>query len=772
MLKQKNDMENISILLLDDRPGEARQLMRTLERDIPNGMRVVHATTPADALNKIREGKARIALLAVRNGGWRDEDVRRSFLDRVPFLPLVLLVDHEHAQEVARGIAADAPWRVAEYRDDPAEILGAIRALHAEEESHWRDPLRHLRPQDLVADINDVIFLCDGMGVIRYISPQAEKTTGYSHEEIVGRPYWFFIDPADREQAEAGFLRTTGGGTAPLIFRVRTKTQEVRWVRSAGTPILENGRAIGVRGILIDITAEKERETLLIDERAFFRSILDSLLDMITVLDERGKILFVNRPWREIQASEDIPPCLNGHPGDLYPAKVRAGLESGNASLREFHDGLAAVLENRKERCESEISTWTAEGRQYYLAAVTRLLDGEGRIVISLKNITDGKLLEERLAQLSTAVEQSPACIVITDLAGNIEYVNPRFEQLTGYARADVLGKNPRILQSGETPRETYDQLWSALLSGAEWHGEFRNRKKNGELYWENAVVAPIRNPEGEIGHYVAVKEDITRQKEMQEELLAEKLRVEHAGRIKEIFIANMSHEIRTPLTAILGYAELLQMEREGGMSAAAAQHLQYLRESSHRLLRTIENVLHYSAVESGTLALTTSTINLTRELAYLVGSMSETAAAKCIPLAFENEAGEAYIRADERTVADTFQNLLDNALKFTEKGKIVVNLRREKGELVVSIQDTGVGISPEYQPQLFDMFTQENIGYSKKSQGLGLGLALAKRYVEANGGTISILSRKHVGTIAYVRFPEAEYAPAAESATPERALP
>lgn len=635
--------DDIGILLLDDHPQEAGQLIRQLEREIPSPVRIIHAATAGDALQKVREGGVRMGLISIRNGALRSDELRRSFIDHVPFLPLVLLVDSDRAA-AACDIETGALCRVVERNGDLGAILETIRSLHS---------------------------------------------------------------------------------------------------------------------------AEKEGEAPPIGQQAFYRSILDSLLDMISVLDATGRIQFVNRPWREIQASDDLPPCLDGHPGDQYPMKVAAGLAAGNRSLQGLQDGLAAVLENREARWEAEISSWTAAGRQWFLATITRLIDGEGRIVVSLRNITDRKRLEESLAELSTAVEQSPACIVITDLAGNIEYVNPRFEQLTGYTTAEVRGKNPRILQSGETPRETYEQLWVTLLTGAEWRGIFRNRKKNGELYWENAVVSPIRNPEGEIAHYVAVKEDITLHKEMQEELIAEKLRVEHAGRVKEIFIANMSHEIRTPLTAILGYAELLQMTRDGGMSEPAKQHLQCLKESSNRLLRTIENILHFSAIETGTLSLTMSTINLTRELAYLTGSMSETAEAKGISLAFENEAGEAYIHADERSVSDSFQNLLDNALKFTEKGKIVVNLRREKNSLVVSIQDTGVGIAPEYQPQLFDMFTQEGNGYARKSQGLGLGLALSRRYIEANGGTISILSRKHVGTIAYVRFPEAQY-PVGDAAAPD----
>jgi PAS domain S-box-containing protein len=126
--------------------------------------------------------------------------------------------------------------------------------------------------------------------------------------------------------------------------------------------------------------------------------------------------------------------------------------------------------------------------------------------------------MEEKLRQLSRAVEQSPASIVITNPAGDIEYVNPSFVEVTGYTLAEVLGKNPRVLKSGEKSPEAYRELWQTITAGKEWRGEFHNRKKNGELYWESASISPIRDPAGRITHYVAVKEDITARKQTEAE--------------------------------------------------------------------------------------------------------------------------------------------------------------------------------------------------------------------------------------------------------------
>jgi PAS domain S-box-containing protein len=141
-------------------------------------------------------------------------------------------------------------------------------------------------------------------------------------------------------------------------------------------------------------------------------------------------------------------------------------------------------------------------------------LDGKPVLQAVVRDITERRRTEDKLRQLSRAVEQSPASIVITNPAGDIEYVNPKFVQVTGYTLAEALGKNPRILKSGEMNPENYRQMWEIIASGKEWNGEFHNKKKNGELYWEIASISPIRDLAGRITHYVAVKEDITARKQ------------------------------------------------------------------------------------------------------------------------------------------------------------------------------------------------------------------------------------------------------------------
>jgi len=126
---------------------------------------------------------------------------------------------------------------------------------------------------------------------------------------------------------------------------------------------------------------------------------------------------------------------------------------------------------------------------------------------------------EEERRKLWRAIEHSPASVVVTDLSGTIEYVNPKFSEVTGYTAEEAIGQNPRVLKTGDHPPEFYRELWDTILAGNEWHGEFCNRKKNGEIFWEHASISPIRDAQGKVTHFVAVKEDITERRRDEETL-------------------------------------------------------------------------------------------------------------------------------------------------------------------------------------------------------------------------------------------------------------
>ncbi|MBT4398092.1 MAG: PAS domain S-box protein [Bacteroidetes bacterium] len=201
-----------------------------------------------------------------------------------------------------------------------------------------------------------------------------------------------------------------------------------------------------------------------------------------------------------------------------------------------------------------------------------------------LKNeISERKKTEKTLLKLSTAVTQSPSVIVITDLKGNLEYVNPKFTELTGYTSEEAIGKSANILKSGDQPDTVYNELWEAISSGKVWLGEFHNKKKNGEFFWESVSISPIIDEQGVAINYIKVAKDITEHKKAESELISAMKKAEESDRLKSAFLANMSHEIRTPMNGIMGFSELL---KEPGLSGEKQQaYISVIEKSGMRMV-------------------------------------------------------------------------------------------------------------------------------------------------------------------------------------------
>jgi PAS domain S-box-containing protein len=211
---------------------------------------------------------------------------------------------------------------------------------------------------------------------------------------------------------------------------------------------------------------------------------------------------------------------------------------------------------------------------------------------------------EAQLRKLSLAVEQSPEGIVITDLDANIEYVNAAFLRNTGYRREELIGRNPRLLQSGRTPPENITALWEALTQGRVWTGELVNKRKDGSEYTDNVILTPLRLPDGHISHYVGVQEDITERKRNAEELERHRhhLEARRLARIKSEFLANMSHEIRTPLNGVIGIARIGHRKSEGRNEAR--DYFSKIIDSGSLLLGIINDILDFSKIDAGKLQL------------------------------------------------------------------------------------------------------------------------------------------------------------------------
>lgn len=381
--------------------------------------------------------------------------------------------------------------------------------------------------------------------------------------------------------------------------------------------------------------------------------------------------------------------------------------------------------------------------------------------LVSLLGTTFGHLIErkraeEKLRQLSRAVESSPTSIVITDTQGRIQYANPKFTEVTGYTLEEALGQNPRILKTEYTPVEVYQQLWKTLIAGDEWHGEFCNRKKNGDLYWEFASISPIIDSTGNTTHYVAVKEEITEQRKVREQLVIARDQALEASRLKSQLLANVSHELRTPLGGILGYVELLHDGAFGALNESQQRAATNIMNSANYLNTLISELLNQAQIDARTLLLHMEKFSPAALLQSVEAQMSVLARNKGLAFTADLSADlpdELY--GDLQRLQQILINLAGNAIKFTKTGQVRLKLYRLKSsQWAMQVSDTGIGIPAEAQLYIFEPFRQVDTNITSAQRGIGLGLPITKQLVELMEGSISLESEVGQGSTFTVLLP------------------
>ena len=609
----------------------------------------------------------------------------------------------------------------------------------------------------------------------------AHNLLGHSHYEIL---------PEITETWKSIHHRTLAGEvikTEEDCFK--RANGSVQWLRWEVRPWYATDGTVG--GIVMfseDITQRKAANEALRVSEAKLRHILDFSPDAVLITNAGGEIVYHNRRTESL-LGYDADELEQRRIKDVFPSEHQTELlarfqrnlngeaqffempvqrRDGSQIPGEIHgvrlpDGMViAQLRDLSAHKRTEVALRAAldEQQKARLAALSLMEDAQA----ARASAEDAA---ESLRKLSMAVEQSPESIVITDLAARIEYVNEAFLRHTGYTRQEVLGRDPNILNFGKTPPETFASLWESLTRGEIWRGEFHNRRKDGSEFIEFAIISPIRQPDGEITHYVAVKEDITEKKRIGEELDAHRNHLEElvaqrsaeveearsradaANQAKSAFLTNLSHEIRTPMNAIIGLTRLLL---QSNLDATQRRRLSRIDAAAYHLLSIINDILDLSKIEAGRMRIEETDFLLNEVLGHVQLLITDSANEKNLEIETDTDDVPPWLRGDPTRLRQGLLNFASNAVKFTERGKIILRTRLEAAEgeqlrVRFEVEDTGIGIPADKQAHLFEFFEQADVSTTRKYGGTGLGLAITRRFAGMMGGDAGFASTPGQGS-------------------------
>lgn len=430
-----------------------------------------------------------------------------------------------------------------------------------------------------------------------------------------------------------------------------------------------------------------------------------------------------------------------------YSKKEFIGMKMYDVNIMSSEDLMSEIeLVTKKTKNYFLFKHRIASGEIRDVEVYSGAVETNGQTVLHsvIHDVTESREAMEKVNRLSMVVEQSPIAITMTNLDGDVTYCNPKHCELTGYSNDELVGNNPRILKSGKFSKNDYKVIWETITSGEKWSGEFFNKKKDGSYYWELASIAPIKNDSGEIVNYMKIGEDISGRKRLENKLSQSILKAEESDKLKNSFLANLSHEVRTPLNGIIGFTNLMLADNIS--DEERREYGSFVESSGNQLVTMMDDILKISMIEVGQLSVKYSSFNV-NDLCievenYYSGEIRENGLEFVIDCT-----GKNMVRNDKKRVRQVLDNLVRNAIKFTQQGKITLKAECNKSMLLVSVEDTGIGIAKHDYQKIFDRFSQVNGFSTRKFDGAGLGLAISKEVIALLGGEIWLESKIGKGT-------------------------
>jgi PAS domain S-box-containing protein len=618
----------------------------------------------------------------------------------------------------------------------------------------------------------DPIFIFNPDETYKYVNECFATNVGMTQDYIIGKtPHDVFpFEEAERRIKTVRKVFKTGERELIEVEVIAPTGAKLHFITHADPVKDENNNVLWVTCISKNITERYEKEQSLKDQKQRYMDMFHNNPSICLLINPNNfQIVDANQSACKFYGFrlEEIT--------NLSFTTISTCLES------KIIEQMNQIISGNQNHflCKHKKSNNEIRDVEIYSSSVTN--NGEVLVYSIIHDITERVSAEQQIRKLLVAVDQNPASIIITDINGNIDYVNPKFCQLTGYDDHEVIGRNPSILKSSKTEKRLYEELWQTITSGNSWQGEFINKKKNGDLFTENALVAPIFDEKGLILNYIAIKEDITLKKEsdflkkQNEQLLIEKEKAELTERIsreyideitkakekaeesnmlKTAFLNNINHEIRTPINGILGFLSLLK--DEGIETDERDEIIDFINNSSKRLVNTVNDIVEISQIQKGQIGITKTNLNLDFLALLLRDQFNSIVLNKDLQLNIINNLPEDidYLFTDKSKLNSILSYLIDNAVKFTNKGSISILMDKSDDNVIFSIKDTGIGIPKSNFESIFENFMQVDVSQTRRFEGSGLGLTIAKGYIEMLGGKIWLESEIGIGSTFYFNIP------------------
>ncbi len=741
-------MSKLRILIIEDSPSDDKLIRYELSRDFD--FEAITVETEADYLEKLSGFQPELILSDYsmpKFSGMQALEIRNEKTPLTPFIVVTGSVNEEVAVKCIKAGASDYVTKehlmrlnitvkqVLEQQKTLKDKLEAEQNLYKSMEQ-FRKFVEHDISGDY-AETEDKVIYCNKRILEIFDFDNLEQLNTYGARNLYDN-----ID--DWKKLVDDIL--TNGRVENVEMRMHTRNgKRLVILENAYSEFDADGNLVQIQGYLIDITKRVVAEEKLKHSENLFRTLTENTSAGIVIYNKE-KLLYTNPAIiRLLGYSKKEMKKMHFwdivHPADRELVKER-GLKRINK-------------QNVPKNYQFRMQTKTGETLWVDFTAGYLLFEGEDTGIGSVHDITKEKRAGEEIIMLSAAVEQSPLSVVITDLNAKIEYVNDSFTRITGYTFQEVIAQNSKTLQSEKTPQSVYNDLWDTLLKGDVWRGEFINKRKNGETFYEYSVVAPIKDESGKVKRYIGMGEDITPRKRLENELRIAKVKAEDANRLKSAFLANISHELRTPLNGILGFSELIQ---ELNDVESIQEMSRYINESGQRLLRTLDMIIAISRLDSGTYEVKKENVDVIAEFRNIHTKKLPLARNKNLEMTFETTFERFELLSDRTIISGALEEIVDNAIKFTNEGKVNLitgkTTENEKEYIYFKIKDTGIGILEENRKAIFEDFRQASTGYGRKYEGNGLGLSLAKKYVELIGGFMRLESTEGVGSVFTIYLP------------------